>query len=94
MGCLETRTFKPDQEMKYNPLIVFSCLVSMLSTWSCQDVGEEDEANVLARVKSEVLLKSDAESIYPKGLSKEDSLQWYSQFINNYFIRNKNVRKF
>ena len=86
MGCPETRTFKPDQEMRYNPLIVFTCLVSMLSTLSCQDVGEEDEANVLARVKSEVLLKSDAESIYPKGLSKEDSLQWYSQFINNWAV--------
>ncbi len=73
--------------MKSNPLIHIICLVFLLLiTGACQNFGNEDETLALARVKSSLLLKSDAETIFPKGLSKEDSLQWYSQFINNWAV--------
>ncbi len=87
MECPQKGTFKRCQKMKHNPLIRIICLVFLpLIIMTCQNFGNEDETLALARVKSDLLLKSDAETTFPKGLSNEDSLQWYSQFINNWAV--------
>ncbi len=59
--------------------LVLGFLMVLLS--SCSEIGTQDGSMVLARVKSEVLAKSDAEENMPLGLSEEDSLQWMSHFI-------------
>lgn len=59
--------------------LVLGFLMVLLS--SCSEIGTQGGSMVLARVKSEVLAKSDAEENMPLGLSEEDSLQWMSHFI-------------
>ena len=67
-------------------------LFGLLSIWvfvsfsfnSCREATDKGQGDTLARVKSDVLLKADAEAVYPGRLSPEDSVQWYSTYITNW----------
>ena len=67
--------------MRLNTYIV--CLSAIIMT-SCGWIKPQENDNAIARVKENYLYKSDLVKVIPEDLSKQDSLVFTQNFINNW----------